>query len=378
MDFSITNLIVVPSTNTVPTTGSPYNLAVGQVGVFKGSDYTAATTSNVANESFIYIAQGRDVNGILPSDRSDKIAKAKLVSYFKATGSDVAANEIWEASNFNVKCGEDVVLTVRAHSFYLDTAFFNGLTRSIVVKAPCCDCGSDPCNTVDQDKIVDLFIEKLSEDFSYNREAVNLTKYFDFVKIGTGSSAKLRIYGKPVQQDKQGSDLALNPYQYDRLWFQVFINKNVDTTADFYVYDKCDVAGDATLIQRSSFPKLTSEEVKTLEKQYYSYKVPNYQQLFRLEGYNPYFKSYVEDGKVYDQYTVTYKSAETISEGWSDDVPIDMRVILLIPNTITDIQAILAAYLGSPTDESGTVESTTTTTSTTSTSTTSTTAVPFP
>lgn len=375
MDFSLTQLFVVPSDNTLPTSGYPYELSVGQVGFFK-ADGTAATSANIDGEDYIYIAQGHEKND-LPTDKTDKIAKAKVISYTKATGSATAANEIWDVSDFSVKCGEDVSLTIDAHSFYLDTAFFNGLRRSVTVKAPCCDCDGDPCTDVDQEKIVDLLIEELQSDFSYNREAVNLVRFFDFLKIGSGNDTKLRISAKALDNAGQECDLAVNPHMYDRLWFRPFVTKGAPTNADFLVYDSCDVAGTTTLVQKSTFPVLTSEEVKSLEKDYYSYKVPSFKQLYRIPGFNPYFKSLAEDGEVYNQYTVTFRMLNNNTR-WQDNAEQDERVILLVPNSVTSIETILTAYFGTPENTSGSHPTTTTTTSTSSTTTTSTTAVPFP
>ena len=63
-DFSLTSLFVVSKQNAtignIPTTGSTQNLVAGQTGIFL-PDNSVATTSNVGNAKYIYVAQGRNV-----------------------------------------------------------------------------------------------------------------------------------------------------------------------------------------------------------------------------------------------------------------------------------------------------------------------------
>lgn len=373
MDFSLTTVFVVPVGNTLPTSGSSESLTEGQFGVFKDEQRTIANNGNIATAAFIQFAQGQP-NLYLGSKVSDKIKASKVKKWYKVTGSATAANEIWQVGAFTASCGEDVTLTLRGHSKYLDTIAFNGLTRSVTVKAPCCDCGADPCTEVDNEALVDLFIQKLAQidAAQVGPNALRIDTFFTFTKVGTGANAVLLISSKALTVYGQPCDVAANPYIYDRIWFRVWAYKGPATTVDFIVANNCDLAGTSTLLQRSSFPHGTSAEVKQMEFNYYSYQSP-FKSLYRMNGYNQYFESWVTDGQLYDQYVIQFDELQQ-DDSYTANLKEDERSILFIPQGSTStIETMLVTYLGAITDESATAITTTTTTSTTSTTTTSTT-----
>lgn len=373
MDFSLTTVFVVPVGNTLPTSGSSESLTEGQFGVFKDEQRTIANNGNIATAAFIQFAQGQP-NLYLGSKVSDKIKASKVKKWYKVTGSATAANEIWQVGAFTASCGEDVTLTLRGHSKYLDTIAFNGLTRSVTVKAPCCDCGADPCDEVDNEALVDLFIQKLAQidAAQVGPNALRIDTFFTFTKVGTGANAVLLISSKALTVYGQPCDVAANPYIYDRIWFRVWAYKGPATTVDFIVANNCDLAGTSTLLQRSSFPHGTSAEVKQMEFNYYSYQSP-FKSLYRMNGYNQYFESWVTDGQLYDQYVIQFDELQQ-DDSYTANLKEDERSILFIPQGSTStIETMLVTYLGAITDESATAITTTTTTSTTSTTTTSTT-----
>jgi len=373
MDYSLTTLFVVPVGNSLPTTGSTEVLTDGQFGVYKDEQRAAATNANISTASFIQFAQGRP-NLYLGSKVSDKIKSTKVKKWYKVTGSGTAANEIWEVSDFTGSCGDSITLTLRGHSSYLDTISFNGLTRSITVQAPCCECGADPCTAIDNEALIDLIIAKVAQIDAVQTgpNALKITTFFTFQKVGTGAGATLLISSNTLTVYAQPCDIAANPYEYDRIWFRVWVTPGPATTVDFEVYNPCDLAGTTTLLQRSSFPNGTSTEVARMEADYYSYQSP-YKHLFRTSGYNPYFKSWVTDGTIYDQYVIQFDELFQ-NDAWTRNAQEDERVILFIPQGSTStIETMLVTYLGAITDESSTAITTTTTTSTTSTSTSTTT-----
>lgn len=374
-DFSLRTLFVVPVGNTIPTSGSTENLTAGQVGFF-APDYT--TTDGTGSPEYIYVAQGRTNTYLMGSKRSDKIQASKVKYWYKVSGSATAANEIWDVTNFSAKCGEDITLTVRIHSFYADTISFNGITRSVTVKTACCDCGADPCTEVDPEGTIDAILEKIAQEASLPNDpaALKISTFLDFAKIGTGGSAKLRITGKALTRYGNPCDVAAFPYEYDRLWFRVFVYKGPETTSDFIVADKCDPAATTTVVQRSTYPTGTSDEVIQLEKDYFSYQNSPQKHLFRMVGYNQTFESWVTDGQVYDYYYVQFdKIARDEDLNYNPGVHMDEAVMIVVPagTESTNVSTVLTNYLGAAKDKSGGVDTTTSTTSTTTTSTTTTT-----
>ena len=120
MDFSLTRVFVVSPGQTTPTTGTTATLTPNQVGVFR-PDYTPATAGNAAAAKFLFVAQGRpntDLN--LKSIKSDRLFKGKVEEMYKITAEDTARVRIFSVSDWNMHCGEQVSITIRAFSNYIE------------------------------------------------------------------------------------------------------------------------------------------------------------------------------------------------------------------------------------------------------------------
>lgn len=372
-DFSLPTLFVVPVGNTLPTSGTSASLTAGQFGVFLPT-YAPATAGNVPGVKYITLAQGRSETLYQGSKQSDKIAASKVKKWYKVVGQGGANNEIQEISDFSAKCGEQLTVTFRVHSSYADTISFNGVTRSVTVQMPCCGCGDNPCDVIANETIIDLILAKIAQEDALPKDpaALKLSSFLTFEKIGTGSSAVLRVIGKALTKYGNPCDIAAFPWEYDRLWFRCFAYIGPATTVDFIVSDACVTAGVVTVIQRSSYPLGTAEEVAQLEKDYFSYQ--SYQKhLFRMPGYNQLFESWVTTGTVYNQFVIQFDELSQ-DDSFTQNLHIDERVIIMVPQASSAaLEAILVAYLGAAEDSTASGDTTTTTTSTTSTSTTSTT-----
>jgi len=378
MDFSLTALFVVPVDNSLPTSGSTEDLTNGQFGVFKDRSWTAATAGNISTASFIEFGQGRP-DSYLGTKKSDYIKASKVKKWYKVTGAPTAANEIWQFSDFTAQCDQSITLTLRGHSQYLDTISFNGFTRSVTIQTPCCDCGESPCAAVANEDLIDLFLEKIAQEAAVQNEPNSLTisTFFTFSKQGTGDDAILVVESKPITAYGKFCDIALNPFEYDRIYFRGWVYANPDTSVDFLVYDRCEQAATATLTQRSTYPRGTSAQVYQEQVNYYSYQAA-YKHLFRLSEYNQQFEDWVTDGTTYDQLVLQFDEAEQ-DDSFTANLKQDERVIIYTPQSLTaGLVAVLTPYLGAPVDESGPVNTTTTSTSTSSTSSTTSTTTLLP
>ena len=368
-DFSLRTLFVVPSGNTIPTTGSTEDLDPGQVGFY---DENYDTTDGTGSPEYIYVAQGRTNTYLEGSKRSDKIQPSKVKVWYKVTGSGTSAVQITDITDITAKCGEDITFTFRMHSSYIDTTAFNGLTRSVTVKGACCECDGDPCADASASDIIDEFLEKVAQEnaLNYDPSALKLSTYLQFTKIGADT---LRVTGKPLTVYGQPCDVAADPYEYDRMWFRAFVTKGPDTQADFITNDSCDDVATVTVVQRSSYPRGVASEVAQLEKDYFSYQSV-YKHLFRNPGYNQTFESWVSAGEVYDFFYIQFTQVESDLD-YNPGIHMSEGVMLAVPSGAEsdDVEDILTAYLGAPKDKSGPVITTTTSTTSSSTSTTSTT-----
>lgn len=370
MDFSLTTLFILPSGNSLPTTGTTSDLTPSQFGVFL-QDYTVATTGNIAAAKYIYLAQGRNV--VLPgvgSKRSDRIKLSDVVEWYKVPAVKTFNPEIITINNFTVQCGESVTFTFRLHSSYIDTGFFNGLQKSYTVQAPCCACGVDPCTNLDVTALLDALIAKIQAESVV--QAYSINRFLSFQRVGSGNNASLVVTGKLLDVYGQPCDIAAYPFEFDRLWFRAFVFPGAATTQDFEVYDACDLAASVAVTQRATYPSGISTEITQLEKNFYSYQALH-KHLFRNAIFNNAFQSEVVAGTFYDTYYLrVLEPAER--NVWGDYVPQNFSILLAVPNGQTStLETLLTTYLGAPTSHVTTVPTTTSTTSTTSTSTTSTT-----
>jgi len=389
-DFSLTTLFVVPVGGTIASTGSTQDLTAGQVGFFSQA-YVALTSGTIAAADYFYVAQGRTNTYLQGSKRSDKIkgcptanCKSNVTEFYKVTGCATPINQIINIASWNVKCGEEVTLTIRAHSSYIDTLYFNGLTRSVTVIAPCCECGGDPCTTVDVSALIDAFIVKLNAvapNFlapdgytGSNPDNIHLSQFFTFTNVG---GTTLQITGKALTAYGQSCDVAAFPFEYDRMWFRTFVYSGPATTADFIVSDACNIVAVSTTVQTSNYAKGTAAEIIQMEKNYYSYQAGYLKHLYRMAGYNGNYESWVTAGTTYDTYYIKFNDYDKSLQTWGDYILEDNMVIIAVQKgsaAATSVSNILTAALGAPVDESGACITTTSTTTIAPTTTTTTTA----
>ena len=384
-DFSLTTLFVVPVGNTLPSSGSTQNLTAGQVGIFL-SDYSVATAGNIAAAPYFYVAQGRVNTYLQGSKRSDKISgcpsgnscKTNVTEWYKSNGCATVVNQVTDIVDFTVKCGEIVTLTLRGFSSYLNTLYFNGFTRSVTVNAPCLGCGDDPCTDVDVPALIDSLIIKLEEHApGDNPDNIYLTQFYQFQRIGNDQDALLRITGKPLTAYGQPCDVAADPFQYDRMWFRTFVYSGPATTADFIVADRCNFVAEPVITQRASYAYGSSAEIQQLEKNFYSYQAGYLKHLYRMNGYNENFESWVTDGQIYDLYYIKFNEYDKSAYQWGDYIMEDSMVIIAVPeNQTSAIEAILVAGLGAVAGDTACITTTSTTTTVWPSTSTTTTLIP--
>lgn len=367
-DFSLTTMFVVPVGNSLPSSGSTQDLTAGQFGIFR-KDYSVANAGNIAGLPYFYLAQGRTNNFLQGSKRSDKISSTgtNVTEWYKVAGCPTPINQITEVSGFEVKCGDILTLTIRGFSSYLQTLYFNGFTRSVTVQAPCCDCGVDPCTNVDVPALIDSIIAKLGEEApGINSDNIKLSDFYRFERVGNDENAKLVIEGKALNVLGQPCDVAAFPHEYDRLRFNVFVYAGPATTADFIVSDACNIVATATTTQNSNYATGTAAEIKQLEKNFYSYQAGYLKHLYRMDGYNGNFESWVTDGTTYDTFYIKFNNIDKSANNWGDFVEEDSTVIIAVPTNLTaGIEAVLEAALGAVAADNGCLTSTSTTTTTT-------------
>jgi hypothetical protein len=372
-DFSLTTLFVVPVGQTaLPSSGSTQNLTAGQVGIFK-SNYDLATAANIAASPYFYVAQGRTNTYLQGSKRSDRISGKNnagsgqnVTEWYKVSGCPTAANQITDVTDFTVQCGEVITLTLRAFSSYISTLYFNGFTRSVTIQAPCCDCDANPCADVSTNTIINELIYQLNlKAPGNNPDNISFSTFYTFENVG---GTILRITGKPLTQYGQPCDIAAFPFEYDRMSFRTFVYAGPATTADFIVADACNFVAQPIITQRASYASGQTAEIAQLEKNFYSYQAGYLKHLYRMNGYNENFETWVSGGVTYNTYYIKFNEYDKSAYQWGDYIMEDSTVIIAAPNSVTSgiaaaIETVLEAALGTVLDNNACITTTTTTSS---------------
>ena len=161
------------------------------------------------------------------------------------------------------------------------------------------------------------------------------------------------------------------------MYFSTFVYQGPATTADFIVADTCDPVANVTLIQTASYASGTSDEIKQLEKNFYSYQAGYLKSLYRMNGYNENFESWVSAGTTYDTYYIKFNQLDKSAYQWGDYIMQDSTVIIAAPNAAVSgiaaaIETVLVAGLGAVVSDNTCITTTTTTTATPTTTTTTT------
>ena len=379
MDNNLTTLFIVPTGNTLPTTGSTNNLTTyasggtttGQFGIFL-PDNTPATVGTVGAAKYIYLCQARNIYS--PDEgtrRSDDIYARNVLEWYKVPGSLEANVQITQISGLNVGCNQDVSITLRLDSFYIRAAYANSLTRSVLVTTPCCNCGSNPCDDI-SGAAYQAVMQQLAQNIN---DDVILSQYVTAGTDGTGSNTIILIVGNTLQTYGQGTsvDLTNFPYQFDRMFFWTYVRSGPELTTDYEVDDACNVVATTNIIQRASYPTNTPAEIRQLEFDFFSYQ-SEYKHIFSNVNFNGEYMTYIDSALAYDLYYIKF-----LQPMWnSADIGVmrnDETVCVAIPAgdaSEAATVAILSAFLGTadnevatPTTSSSFTTSSTTTTTTT-------------
>lgn len=338
-DFFLPTLFVVDGTNALPTTNSTPELTAKQLGFFD-QNYVPVTAANVANAQYIYGAQGRieQIPG-LGTKRTDKMYRSKVIGYWKVPSISTATNQVTEVSEIHAQCEDQLVLTIRLFSNWIELGWFNGKTVSYTISAGCCECGADICADVDAETIVDQFIAAIEAD-------TFTSQYIVPTKEGTGADAVLVLTGQAIDRYGNACSPTAFTYEYDRLRFDVFAYKNPDTTQDYIVADACDVFATVAKTADSNYTRGIGDEVFELEKKYFGYHT-YHKSLFRNIEYDGAFQRYSVPTTYYDLLYIRHYDPDNLA--WELSEKYDQEMIVAVPTgsaAATSIEALLTAFVG--------------------------------
>jgi len=330
---------------------------------------TTATSTTVTMASTANVAVGQLVTGTGIPDNTVVLSVTTNTSIVISKAATVTGTPVLSFKNSqislikpdvnNMKCGEDYTVSLRLRSFYIDTSFYNGLTRSYTYPGAnnCCDCGEDPCTTLTSGDLITMlnwFRDQINADLG-KQGAGN---YVTASVVEDGVDSYLVVTGKTLATEPLTADRTNFPFQYDRLYFWSFAYKGPALSQDYLVADACDPfatieqfgEGDST---SATFPFGSSAEIKQLEVDYNSYNTAAIaKKIFRNINFNQAVQdSEVVDGTYYDMYYIKYKNPSR--QQWNPIVPQDESAIICNPTgQNSGTIAVLTAFLGTPSDKS--------------------------
>jgi hypothetical protein len=348
MDFSLSRVYVVPTDNTLPTSGTTADLTANQFGVFL-PNYTPAISTTADDADYIFMAQGRPNDNLnLKSIKSEFVSAKNIISKYIVTGSSTVTQQITQVSAFQAKAGETYNITIRAFSDMLNTSYYNGLVAPFTVKSPCLDCGSDPCDSLTASQIQDLVDEFVTKINDYNA----LKGFIVASRTGTGADSVLVLTGQAQTGFTQNSDTTVNGYVMDAVTFDTWALVDAPTTQDLAVYDACNVFATVEITQNVSFPRGLAAQVKKVEQEWYAYTLPSFKTNYSDANFNLMKHSNVVDGTVYDTITLRVANSDNATMTFVDRVPEESTVIIFSPASKTAaIKAIIEAQVGTLVDK---------------------------
>lgn len=346
-NFAIPKLFVVPTGNTLPT-GATSALTPGQFGIYLPTG-VPATAGTAATAQYLQMFQGNKiVEPWVPNKRSDQIYPRRVKRWDKMVARTTVTPQITQVDQIELMCEEEFTLTLRLDSALINNVWWNGLTHSFPVKAPCCECGEDPCTSLTDADYDAIYADMMNQINNH----VDLKNFITATVTGAGALSKLILTGKPLPNPWAGTvDPHNNPFRFDRLSFRTYLHKGPDVSQDFEVPDRCDIPGVVTVMQRAQYVSGSADEVKQMEKNYFSYDT-TYKEIFCDTDYNGTFVSLV-DAAFYDLYFIKFEAPENLA--WHAALPEDEMVIIAVPTgTGAAIEAILVALFGAVNNVSST------------------------
>lgn len=320
MDFSLTTVFVNPVGSTLATAGATSALTPGKIGLFKKS-YAAPAVAGT--DTRFVIAQGRNADEVpQTTKKSDVIDLSRITRYKQFAPVTTSQTKVVEVKGFNAKCGEQVTVTLRGFSKYLNISYVNGYTQSFTINTPCCECGEDPCTVVDAGALVDQFVA-----------LINASKYGEYVvatKVADGDSFKLVITANEIVQDTPG--VMLNNFMYDGydyLEFYAYAYKGPETTVEDVVANRCDVFAEVVTTRRPTGKRGSSAEVALVEQRHYAYQSGRMKDLNCNPDMNPLYTSNVAPNTWYTQFLIKYRPLEG-NQAWNMSQEIDETVLIFV------------------------------------------------
>jgi len=336
MDFSLTTVYVLPIGGTLATSGDSSALTAGQLGMFK-ADLSAPA---VAADQRIRFAMGRFPKELTTlSKKSDIIDKNRIIDYYTVPAIPSGVTKQVTINGFNVHCGEQVSVTIRAFSDALSSVYSNGWTESFMALAPCCDCDSDPCDTVDAQALVDDLVAQIN--------ASDIKDYVGAARTGSAGTSALVLTAKiPPALNANDNNIAYNQYTLDYVDLFAYVYKGAFTSMDDLIYDRCDVAGTVTYNREVVLARGSGKEVQLIEWQHSSYQNANFKQHYNNDFFDINFVTNAVPSAFYTEFVIKFRPLEG-NATWGPHSEYDETVrIFASVDDADDIKTALDAWVG--------------------------------
>lgn len=356
--------VFVTANNTLLASGSTYDLATGQIGIFNAETYVADATPTWTEEKSIIIAEGTPDFSGLPvgagrpneTDKTVQIVGKKITGwkrkdYSAGTPNIVAIgyDGVDETKNMNVKCDEVKHLYIRLTGKPIEDFMPGGYLLHVQAQGACCDsCGEDACVALDPTDLRDEFYTRIMEHTILG--GIPLSKFVlvektDGTNLDGDPVVGLKFTSAFVERTSSLVYFDLFPYNAEPIFIEVS-EYNPDWHGD---PARCATTFPFTVLQEATIPMGAGAWLMRYEAHMRGWdtigNVYHDDMALRL-AYGDYLNT--DPSLNYDKYTLSFDFSYKVL-GWSDTYTDSYNVEVFVPTGQTAFRTAMNAYVASVT-----------------------------
>jgi hypothetical protein len=338
--------VFVVTNNTLLASGSTFDLAPGQLGIFNADTYAADATPTWGEEKGIIIAQGTPDMSDMPkgagqrneTDKTKVILGKKITGWRKKTYAAGQTNVVTigydgtdTTKNMEVKCDEVKHLYIRLTGKPIEDFMPGGYLLHVQAQGPCCDTCGDNCADVDPTALRNEFYDRIMEHTILG--GTKLSKFVTVTKTdGTNADGDpvvgLKFESGFVERASSKVYFDLFPYNAE----PVFIELS-EYNPDWHG-ERCATTYPVTVLQNAAYPMGAGGWLMRYEAYAKGWDMRYYHDDMALrQAYGDYLNT--DPSQNYDKYTLSFDFQYKVL-GWSDVYTdrYDVEVFVQAGNTV--------------------------------------------
>jgi hypothetical protein len=354
--------VFVQANNTLLASGSTYDLATGQIGIFNAETYAADATPTWAEEKAIIIAQGTPDFSDLPkgamiqneTNKTHMIIGKKITGWKKAeyqAGQNnivaIGYDGVDETKTMTVKCDEVKHLYVKLTGKPIEDFMPGGYLLHVEAQGPCCDsCTTDDCEFVDPTDLRDEFYTRLTEHTILG--GIPLSKFVliektDGVDLDSNPVVGLKFTSAFVERESDLCYFNIFPYNAEPIFIEVS-----EFNPDWHgTPERCASTFPFTVLQEAEYPQGAGQWLMRYEAHHKLWDFESYHDDLALRAaYGDWLNT--DPSLNYDKYSLFFDFSYKVL-GWSDTYIDSYVVEVFVPTGQTAFETAMNAYIASVT-----------------------------